>query len=149
MKSGAKSGAIPSAMPGAMPGAILSPMVSPRARRIFSCLLLMLAFQFTWSAISAYCMHETGVAAQHLGHHQHKPDAHDTQLAGADDGKPAPAKKAAHSHCASCVHAVLAPAAAAPAPCLMLARAAPASIEPTFASIVQSPPYRPQWRAAA
>ena len=122
-------------------------------RRILSCLLLMLAFQFTWSAISAYCMHETGPAAQHLGHHQHKQDGHEQpsveQLAAADDGKPASAKKtAAHTHCASCVHAVLAPAAMAPAPYLMLASLAPATTEVRFASVIQLPPERPQWRAA-
>ncbi|OIJ43378.1 MULTISPECIES: hypothetical protein [Massilia] len=122
-------------------------------RRILSCLLLMLAFQFTWSAISAYCMHETGAAAKHLGHHQHKQDDHEGQaaerLAAVDDGKTASGKKtAAHTHCASCVHAVLAPAAVAPAPYLMLARLAPATTEVRFASVVQLPPERPQWRAA-
>lgn len=122
-------------------------------RRILSCLLLMLAFQFTWSVISAYCMHETGAAAKHLGHHQHKPDPHDVQaaeqLASADDGKPASGKKTvAHSHCASCVHAVLAPAASAPASWLAMTSLAPAIVEVRFASVVQLPPERPQWRAA-
>lgn len=121
-------------------------------RRIVSCLLLMLAFQFTWSAISAYCMHESGVAAQHLGHHQHKPDAHleaDTQLANADDGQQGATKKAAHSHCASCVHAVLAPAAMAPATFLMLADAVPFVSDIAFDSVIQLPPERPQWGSAA
>lgn len=121
-------------------------------RRIVSCLLLMLAFQFTWSAISAYCMHESGVAAQHLGHHQHKPDAHpdaEAQLADAGDGQQTAGKKTAHSHCASCVHAVLAPAAMAPATFLILADAAPFVSEIAFDSVIQLPPERPQWRAAA
>jgi hypothetical protein len=106
-------------------------------RRILSCLLLMLAFQFTWSAISAYCMHESGVAAQHLGHHQHKPESGDQpayeKLAAADDGKQPSTKKTAHSHCSSCVHAVLAPAVGS---------------DVKFNSIIQIPPERPQWRSA-
>ncbi len=121
-------------------------------RRFFTCLLLMLAFQFSWSAISAYCMHESGVAAQHLGHHQHKPVADDQsgyeKLASSDDGKPASTKKAAHSHCASCVHAALAPAAAAPTHYLFLASVAPVGRDVEFDSIIQVPPERPQWRSA-
>ncbi len=33
--------------------------------------------QLSWAAVSAYCEHETGAAAQHVGHHdhQHKADA--------------------------------------------------------------------------
>lgn len=122
-------------------------------RRIVTCLLLMLAFQFTWSAISAYCMHESGVAAQHLGHHQHKDDNHasadEAQFADAGDSGQAAKKKSAHSHCASCVHAVLAPAALAPATLLMLADDAPVVTDIVFDSVVQLPPERPQWHSAA
>lgn len=122
-------------------------------RRIVTCLLLMLAFQFTWSAISAYCMHESGVAAQHLGHHQHKDSGHaspgDAQLADAGDSQQATKKKAAHSHCASCVHAVLAPAAMAPATFLMLAESAPVVTDIVFDSVIQLPPERPQWSSAS
>lgn len=121
-------------------------------RRILSCLLLMLAFQFTWSAISAYCMHESGVAAQHLGHHQHEQETGDQlayeKLAAADDGKPASTKKTAHSHCSSCVHAVLAPAAVAPAHYLRLASVVPVGSDVKFNSIIQLPPERPQWHSA-
>ena len=117
-------------------------------RRFLTCMLLMLAFQFTWSAISAYCMHETGRAAQHLGHHQHKTDVHD-HVAAADDGKPASMKKVAqHSHCSSCAHGVLAPAAVLATHYLVMAHAAPVGTNVKFASVTQVPPERPQWAAA-
>lgn len=123
-------------------------ILATMTRRFLICMLMMLAFQFTWSAISAYCMHETGRAAQHLGHHQHKTDVHE-QLAAADDGKPASTKKIAqHSHCSSCAHAVLAPAAVQTAAYLMMEHAAPVSITVSFASVTQVPPERPQWAAA-
>ena len=124
--------------------AILATMM----RRFLTCMLMMLAFQFPWSAISAYCMHETGRAAQHLGHHQHKTDAHD-QVVAADDGKPSSTKKIAqHSHCSSCAHAVLAPAAVQTAPYLTMAHFAPVGPNVNYASIIQVPPERPQWPAA-
>ena len=34
-------------------------------------LLLLLPTQFSWAAMTAYCGHEQGVAAKHLGHHDH------------------------------------------------------------------------------
>ncbi|MBU0601652.1 MAG: hypothetical protein KKD25_04520 [Gammaproteobacteria bacterium] len=45
-------------------------------RRWLSILLLVfLPFQFTWAAAAGYCQHETGAAAQHFGHHDHKHQA--------------------------------------------------------------------------
>lgn len=40
-------------------------------------LLLSMPLQLSWAAVSAYCQHETGAAAQHFGHHdhEHKADA--------------------------------------------------------------------------
>lgn len=35
-------------------------------------LLVLLPLQFTWAAAAAYCQHETGDAAKHFGHHDHK-----------------------------------------------------------------------------
>jgi len=122
-------------------------------RRFLSCLLLLLAFQFTWTAISAYCTHESGVAAQHLGHHQHRPDPDaqesSEQLAADSDGTSPTSKKMAHTHCASCAHAALALSAFEPAVYRSLASVAPAFIVPAFSSVVQTPPERPQWRATA
>ena len=44
-------------------------------RVIFVLLLLILPIQFSWSAASGYCRHETGVAAEHFGHHEHRHNA--------------------------------------------------------------------------
>ena len=42
-------------------------------RRWFAILfLLFLPIQLSWAAVSAYCEHEAGAAADHLGHHEHK-----------------------------------------------------------------------------
>jgi hypothetical protein len=40
-------------------------------------LLVFLPLQLTWTVADAYCQHESGLAAQHFGHHdhQHAPDA--------------------------------------------------------------------------
>ncbi|CAN7653998.1 hypothetical protein LJR129_005109 [Acidovorax sp. LjRoot129] len=46
-------------------------------RRLIAVFMLaLLPFQFSWSAVAAYCMHENETAqAQHLGHHEHNHDA--------------------------------------------------------------------------
>jgi hypothetical protein len=45
----------------------------PIMRRCLAILLLVfLPFQFSWAAVAGYCQHETGAAAQHIGHHEHK-----------------------------------------------------------------------------
>lgn len=41
-------------------------------RFILSLLLVLLPLQFSWAAAAAYCGHETGAAAQHFGHHDHR-----------------------------------------------------------------------------
>ncbi|MDH0383491.1 cation efflux protein, CzcI family [Comamonas aquatica] len=39
-------------------------------------MLALLPFQFSWSAVAAYCMHESATTqAQHVGHHEHKHEA--------------------------------------------------------------------------
>ena len=40
-------------------------------------LLIMLPLQMSWAAVTGYCQHEEGKAAQHLGHHEHKHQASD------------------------------------------------------------------------
>ncbi|MBP6338936.1 MAG: cobalt-zinc-cadmium resistance protein [Vitreoscilla sp.] len=41
-------------------------------RLVLICMMLLLPVQWTWAAAAVYCEHETGAAAQHLGHHEHK-----------------------------------------------------------------------------
>lgn len=35
-------------------------------------LLFILPLQVSWAAVGSYCKHETGAAAKHFGHHEHK-----------------------------------------------------------------------------
>lgn len=35
-------------------------------------MLLILPLQVSWAAVATYCQHETGMKAQHIGHHEHK-----------------------------------------------------------------------------
>lgn len=73
-------------------------------------LMVMLAFllQLCWMTASAYCGHETGQAATHIGHHAHhcqaEPDGHDGKTGAKGDAKSGsvPGKTASHPDCASC-----------------------------------------------
>ncbi|MGP1682717.1 MAG: cation efflux protein, CzcI family [Giesbergeria sp.] len=49
-------------------------------RRLIAVFLLgLLPFQFSWSAVAAYCKHESTTAqVQHVGHHEHK---HESKIA--------------------------------------------------------------------
>lgn len=78
------------------------------ARRLILFVLTIFALQLSWTAVAAYCSHETGRAAQHFGHHSSENNAH--QLASAEKDKPSGSVKKAtvHSHCSSCAHATLA-----------------------------------------
>jgi hypothetical protein len=41
-------------------------------RALFILMLVILPLQSVWAAAASYCRHETGLAAKHLGHHDHK-----------------------------------------------------------------------------
>lgn len=44
-------------------------------RRVIAFFLIsLMAFQTSWGAVTTYCQHEQGLAARHLGHHEHKHD---------------------------------------------------------------------------
>ncbi len=60
-------------------------------------LLFVLPLQMSWAAASAYCLHEEGKAAQHLGHHSHQHQASADDAPQADAGKDLKAKAKAHS----------------------------------------------------
>lgn len=66
--------------------------------------MLAFAFVLQMSAgiVSAYCMHESGQASQHFGHHQHEHQAED-----GDDGSSSVKKFGADPDCASCSHGSL------------------------------------------
>jgi hypothetical protein len=82
--------------------------IPPMRRWLTILLLVFLPFQFSWAAVAGYCQHETGVAAQHFGHHDHQhqttadqegaPDANKTLGAGIDGDC-----VACHASCAAAV----------------------------------------------
>lgn len=57
----------------------------PRMRRWLAIFLLVfLPLQASWAAVTGYCQHESGAAAQHFGHHEHK---HHSDDGGSTDAK--------------------------------------------------------------
>jgi len=40
-------------------------------RVVLLLLAVLLPLQFAWGAVTSYCGHESGAAAQHFGHHEH------------------------------------------------------------------------------
>lgn len=112
----------------------------------FLCLLVVVfTFQVSWAMASAYCMHESGQASQHFGHHQHQHHA-----SGAEEHSPTPKKAAFHADCASCVHGSLAAYGShaelvMPLPAGYLPAALPAALPAPYLG----QPERPQWPVAA
>ncbi|MFZ5463898.1 MAG: hypothetical protein ACOZB1_10320 [Pseudomonadota bacterium] len=103
----------------------------------------MLPLQFSWAALSAYCGHEEGRAAQHFGHHDHQ---HRAAADGQDDAG-SPAKP--HSDCASCHLSAPGVAAAAPSASFMSCAfplSSPVADDPP--SVFLDGPERPKWLSA-
>jgi len=122
--------------------------ISPMVRRFVYVLLAIIALQLSWSAVTAYCMHETGRAAQHFGHHQHVEDGDEFPVAAKD--APAGVKKfSVHAHCASCHHANVAIDTLHVPLYVQWANVAPSTETLQLSSIYTSPPERPQWNSAA
>lgn len=118
-------------------------------------LLFVLPLQLSWAAASAYCQHEEGKAARHLGHHSHQHKA-DPQ---SDAGSPADAEKHAadksskgqsHSDCNVCHgigHAWLPPASG-----MALGDGASLGVAATselYVSHIPDAPKRPDWSPLA
>lgn len=117
---------------------------------MFKRLVYMFAFAFVLQmssgVVSAYCMHESGQASQHLGHHQHDHQA----AAGDDDGSSQVKKFGADPDCASCTHGALVVLSwAADVPPLALR----AHYQPALVAGWPTPylglPERPNWNRAA
>lgn len=71
--------------------------------RFLKLLAVALVLQLTWGVASAYCMHESGEASQHFGHHEHQHQSSDVD----DDEGSTSGKYKPHPDCASCTHAQL------------------------------------------
>ena len=106
-------------------------------------MLALLPLQFSWAAVAAYCGHESGQQAQHLGHHEHQ---HAGQAGPGQDSGPADAQAGFDFDCGHC-HGTC---ASMPAPAVNLAPITlvshpVTSVEGTLRTLAQSPPERPQW----
>jgi hypothetical protein len=108
-------------------------------------MLTLLPFQFSWAAVAAYCGHETGRHAQHLGHHEHQHTGQagaEKDMAEADPSAPAGLDfDCGHCHgtCASL------PAPAGDMAALTLVSHPVTPGEGNVRTLAQSPPERPQW----
>lgn len=72
---------------------------TPMIKRLFFVFLLVVVpIQMSWGAAAGYCRHESGDAAQHFGHHDHR---HHPLPA---DGKDASGQSSLqpHADCAAC-----------------------------------------------
>lgn len=54
-----------------------APTLAPVRRWLSILLLVLLPLQFGWTAVAAYCEHETRTESQHLGHHEHPEPGHE------------------------------------------------------------------------
>lgn len=118
-------------------------------RRTLSVILtVIVAFQLSWIAAGTYCMHETGRAAEHFGHHQHVEDGDEFPVVSKD--KSTVLKQfAVHPHCASCHYTPLAIYHYQPLPHVEWTSVAPSTLVIALSSAFTLPPERPQWTAAA
>jgi Protein of unknown function (DUF2946) len=108
-------------------------------------MLTLLPLQFSWAAVAAYCGHETGEQAQHLGHHEHQ---HAGQAHSDKDSEPAdPSAPAGFDFdCGHC-HGTCAglPAPVGDMAPLTLASHPVTPVEGIVRTLAKSPPERPQW----
>lgn len=108
-------------------------------------LLALLPLQFSWAAVAAYCGHESGQQAQHMGHHDHQ----HTKQVSSDDGR-SPTDQGAPAgfdfdcgHChGSCAGM---PVLADDLGPLDVNSHSFEPVEGIVRSIPQRPPERPQW----
>lgn len=119
----------------------------PRMRRILIVFMLfLLPLQVSWGAIATYCKHETGVAAKHIGHHEHQHHAQN----GQSDQKNSPTIKF-DGDCGFCQFGSIGMMIM---PVLTVAKTLPRAITPFHISDVLSSyrpdrPERPKWVRAA
>jgi hypothetical protein len=113
-------------------------------KRLFLIFLLaMLPLQMSWAVVSEYCEHESGKAAQHVGHHEHKHDASgDKQPSKGKLGNGDPDCDYCHHCCANII------AEAHPALVLPFDAVEFAFELPRYNSPVPDGPSRPNWRRA-
>ena len=108
-------------------------------------LLLVLPLQMSWAAASAYCQHEQGNHAWHLGHHVHQHKASADSAGQQDSGK-------VHSDCSACHGASHGQAAFAGGASPAGVRAGALAVAPApqfYTSHIPDGPKRPDWSTVA
>jgi len=109
--------------------------------------MLLLPLQTVWSALGSYCQHETGAAANHVGHHSHvhKP------LTTSDLSSEAPGQSGdTHPDCDSCHSGSVPPVAWDAAAMPRLDNALRHTTwPPNYSAVPADRVERPQWRALA
>lgn len=114
-------------------------------RRWFTLLLLVLMpLQSVWAAAAAYCQHEEGRTAQHVGHHAH--EHHGAASGHGQDGN-AGDFDGDCGHCHLGGVPLLPPAAVLPAVVPVADLHAPAASR--FRSVDPAPIERPNWASAS
>ena len=112
-------------------------------------LLVLLPTQMSWAVVSDYCAHETGAAADHVGHHDH--DAHGHAPALMDDGDvdadTSPSGGIDCDHCHGQCAGMLVSSVSAPLDRVMVTPA-PAR-DARCAAHAAAQPERPQWARLA
>jgi hypothetical protein len=108
-------------------------------------LLAFLPVQFTWAAMASYCNHESGVQAQHMGHHDHQHEGESANPTADADATSTDAPTGKHLDCGHCHSGcigmpILIGSALRCATSHPVAQAA--DLVPSHA---QAPPERPQW----
>lgn len=113
-------------------------------------LLVLLPTQMSWAAVADYCAHESGAAADHVGHHDHATHGHAladaSDVHDADDGA-ASAADVDCSHChGQCAGMLL---SLVPAPLDRLASTPLSAGDAPRAAHTAAQPERPQWARLA
>lgn len=105
-------------------------------------LMVFMPFQLGWAAVSAYCQHESGAAANHLGHHEHRHPV---------DHRDAGTKSDLDLDCGFCLAASVAalPSSSGASMSSVIQDALAPPPLPALASAPLAEPERPKWARAA
>lgn len=114
----------------------------PMRRCLIIFLLIFMPMKFSWAAVVAYCQHETGVSAEHMGHHEHQHSDSDGDAKSADFSKVSGTDPDCGTCHAGCAAVLLGTASLVPSFTVVTTLFVPAR---SMASLPPDRPERPQW----
>lgn len=115
-------------------------------RLILIFVMLLLPLQASWAAVTEYCMHETGAATQHFGHHFHKHHA----SAGDSSGDSSRGIAGTDKDCGMCHISInLIPSTASMPSLEICPQADGVPRQDGYSSFVSRGPERPNWASFA